>query len=561
MKKNESSKILMEIWKKYLSSEDSKLINEALKLKDFIARIKEMWSDDDSLESSVQLIRQHQKDLANYQKVLLQPLVGSDQDLSLAERISVCILHSKTRLKALDAKDKKDLIAGNYSIIDLDYDIQDAGEKSGVSKAVSTFISNNPSNAKIIYKDDNLIAVKPLTKVGSMAWGRGMYDGTREKDAPKGVRGRDVDWCTTVASSENMFDTYTDPEGMCINLYYIIKNYKQPNAIFNPNDEYRKICISFSAQKDIVDIKTDDYATVNAFNDDIAPGVSTSNNKYSQVLNKVKSENNPKLSQSYENAFLELKKDALADPKLVEKARSFTWDLRTLSEYSINIINDMRTDDEFETYDEVTGEDKFYLDNLKLKTPKKYNAVLNEFEEFIENFNDKGMTSDSLTAVKVLLNAISKMTIEDNFTITSQDISDEVKKLYDEVNFKLDALEDIISKHSFAKSIPYVKTLLQDIQELIIENARSAMEYDFSDIAKTDEEKKICLDLCVSTKERIEKITKTSYDFNKVIRDTKLLLTGELEDFSGSFDEEDFYNDYDDYDSYNSYNDDDDDFN
>ena len=145
MKKNESSKILMEIWKKYLSSEDSKLINEALKLKDFIARIKEMWSDDDSLESSVQLIRQHQKDLANYQKVLLQPLVGSDQDLSLAERISVCILHSKTRLKALDAKDKKDLIAGNYSIIDLDYDIQDAGEKSGVSKAVSTFISNNPS--------------------------------------------------------------------------------------------------------------------------------------------------------------------------------------------------------------------------------------------------------------------------------------------------------------------------------------------------------------------------------------------------------------------------------
>lgn len=564
MKKNESSKILMEIWKKYLSSEDSKLINEALKLKDFIARIKETWSDDDSLESSVQLIRQHQKDLANYQKVLLQPLVGSDQDLSLAERIAVCILHSKTRLKALDVKDKKDLIAGNYSIIDLDYDIQDAGEKSGVSKAVSTFISNNPSNAKIIYKDDNLIAVKPLTKVGSMAWGRGMYDGTREKDAPKGVRGRDVDWCTTVASSENMFDTYTDPEGMCINLYYIIKNYKQPSAIFNPNDEYRKICISFSAQKDIIDIKTDDYATVNAFNDDIAPGVGKSDNRYSLVLNKVKSENDPKLSQSYENAFLELKKDALSDPKLIEKAKDFTWDLKTLSEYSISIINDLHSGDDFGTYDEVIGEDKFYLDNLKIKTPQEYSSVLEEFDEFIENFNAKGKTSDSVSAITVLLKSISKITIEDNFTITSNEISDEVKKLYDEVNFKLDALENIISSHSFAKSVPYVKTLLQDIQEIIVENARSAMEYDFSDIAQTDEEKKICLDLCISTKEKIEKLTKTSYDFNKVIRDTKLLLTGELEDISGAFDEDSYYNNYsDDYDDYDdSYNDnDDDDFN
>ena len=556
MKKNESTKILMEIWKNYLSSEDSKLINEALKLKDFIARIREMWSDDDSLESSTQLIRQHQKDLANYQNVLLQPLVGSDQDLSLAERIAVCILHSRTRLKALDERDKKDLIAGNYSIIDLDYDIQDAGEKSGVSKAVSTFISNNPSNAKILYKDDNLIAVKPLTRVGSMAWGRGMYDGTREKDAPKGIRGQDVSWCTTVASDENMFNDYTNEMG--INLYYVIKNYKQPNAIFNPNDGYRKICISFSAQKDIIDVKTDDYATVDAFNDDIAPGVSTSNNKYSYVLSKVKSENDPSLSQSYENAFLELKKDALSDPKLIEKAKSFAWDLQTLSEYSINIINAMHAGDDFGTYDEVIGKDKFHLDNLRLKTPEEYNAVLQEFEEFIENFNSKGKTSDSVNAVTFLLKSISKMTIDDNFTIQDENVSDEIKKLYDEVNFKLDALDDIISKYSFAKNIPYVKTLLQDIQELIVENARSDMDYDFSDIAQSDEEKKVCLDLCVSAKQKIEKLTKTSYNFNRVIRDTKLFVSGEIEDISGSFDEENFYNDYDDYDNYN---DDDDDFN
>ena len=150
------------------------------------------------------------------------------------------------------------------------------------------------------------------------------------------------------------------------------------------------------------------------------------------------------------------------------------------------------------------------------------------------------------------------MTIDDNFTIQDENVSDEIKKLYDEVNFKLDALDDIISKYSFAKNIPYVKTLLQDIQELIVENARSDMDYDFSDIAQSDEEKKVCLDLCVSAKQKIEKLTKTSYNFNRVIRDTKLFVSGEIEDISGSFDEENFYNDYDDYDNYN---DDDDDFN
>lgn len=574
MKNINNIRNIMGNWKSFLSeienhSGSRDLLNEALKLRDFIDSMSEMWRDDDSLPESIELIRQNQKKLVNYQKVLLQPLVAEDEKFSLIERIATCLLHSQTILNSLksDPKRRREydaLLRGDYSIIDLDLDIIDAGEKSGVSKASSIFISNNPSTSKIIYKDDYLVAVKPLTKAGSIAWGRGMYDGSREKDAPRGIRGKDVDWCTTVASDQNMFNSYTKEEG--INLYYVIKNYKPPQPIFNPSDEYRKICVAFSAQKDIIDIKLDGYATVDAFNVPILDSTVVGN-KYSSLLNKIKSDNDPSLSSSYEKAFSAMLKDANSDQKLIDIARNFKWDMDSLEDHVIKIAyaSEMAGIDQFdEEYEDLAA---YKQSSLRLKTKDVFRDCLPEFEEFIENFEKAGDRNKTIQTLNIILRELNILEVNKDFSIQDEEVSEDIKKLIDESDFKCNMLNELLAKYPFIKSISFFSTVLSDIQEVIIEHAGGDYadeDFDFSQFAKSKKEKSLCLELCKRIKSQIEKIEKVSSQFNRVIRDTQnsMSSSNNLDDINNSFDQEEdhdiSYDDYDeliDYGQYDSYDD------
>jgi len=550
MESNKNIKVLLEGWREYLYNDinvksDKSLLNEAYKLKDFVERIKQKWSTDDSLDSSIDLIRQHHKELVNYQNVLLQDLVESDSSLSLLERISVCILHSKTKFNSLKQEDKSDLISGNYSIIDLDYDIQDSGEKSGITKAVSDYIMNNPTNAKIVYKDENIVAVKPLNIVGSMAWAHGMYDGTREKDAPRGVKGPKITWCTAKTGKANLFEDYYERDK--INLYYIVKN----NNIFRGDDEFRKVCIGFKAYKNRIEPELNGGASVDAFNDDIC-GEYVTDNFYNRLKSELTSNSTPELSESYSMALEKIKEDASSDPRLLEDANNFIWDKNNFIHFAKKSLYSVDSEDpnlnviDFGSY-ESSG--------IMIKSPEAYEKLKNEIKEFVDNLKSENKNSTIVECLKLVIDEIKLCEMNVITTIPGEsDVVSKIRKFNSSLGlhlftllFKSRAILDLYNQYPIIKSDVQCKTSLNyltdevegEIEELSRSDDGFGVTYSFDDFIDSQEDKNLCIGIIDKILENLETVSPLSDKFKNIVY-KKIKSSSKKEEMSPE-EEEEYY--------------------
>jgi hypothetical protein len=113
---------------------------------------------------------------------------------------------------------------------------------------------------EIIHKDQNVIIVYPKTYLGSIATARMGPD--LKYYTPGGVIGA-MNWCTSIASGNNMFLNYH--RKLNLHMYYITKI----GSNFSKEDPYRKACVSMLKKYGQVNLADQGGSTVNGNNNSI----------------------------------------------------------------------------------------------------------------------------------------------------------------------------------------------------------------------------------------------------------------------------------------------------
>jgi hypothetical protein len=143
------------------------------------------------------------------------------------------------------------------------------GSKDKLSSAYEKVLRESSSNDfELIINDSEWIVFYPKTIKGSIALARSYwngdkveYDRTFNPSKGSGQNTGDINWCTSVSGSGNMFLNYHRRLGM--HMYYCIK--KNTNV----EDPSRKLCISFSKKHSRVSLMHSN-ASVNANNSSLS---------------------------------------------------------------------------------------------------------------------------------------------------------------------------------------------------------------------------------------------------------------------------------------------------
>lgn len=328
-------KALLENWNRFLSKD---LLAEVklMKQKDAVSALSEVQryqEDSDDFFLSIEMIKDPAKwkVLSKYMNILVQEEVPDDEKFSLSQKLQICYLHGESIFPNMDQAEQNDLLEGYYSVWELEEELGEIIELKGLKKSVGGYFAQKSDDAEILYRDENLVVVKPLTTVGSIVWGRGMSDGSRERDAKN--RGPEVDWCTTV-SGENYFKGYIKDKktGEDKNrLYYIIKD----KSIFRGSDVYRKICVGITNVRNKVTIDFGNNTTVDASNIDIFTKNDIVGKTVEEVMQMMVSKicaQTPELVSSFNNAIGVCVQDAQSVKTFQQKALDFSYDKNSFVE-------------------------------------------------------------------------------------------------------------------------------------------------------------------------------------------------------------------------------------
>ena len=413
--KNKQYYKLFKNWNEYLLLESNVNISK----KQVIDKLNniEVYYNDVTLPDVVSFINSSSSnDWSNFKKYFniliddfnIQEDSTDTQKYLLFKRVEICMLHAQKKFPSMSSSDKNNILNGEYSVFELEEELTDQAEKSGVKKSSSTFWAFNNNHARVIYKDSSIIVVKPITTLGSIVWARGMYDGSREKDN-KEISGREISWCTAVTSKNNQFNNYYNEDKL--NLYYIIKNI----PIYNKKDRYRKVCISFGNFRGQVDLSRLTGTIVDSENTMLS-GVNRSNISIEKI-SSVLSQGDQKLYNSYLSGINECFADSSKDNKIIEKAREFNW--------------------RYEDFiDELSVIDDTYLGYAEFKENSKY------FNEYVEHHIQNQSLLDKEDIVKIvskILTTIKRL----------QDTDFEEKLIYFKVNY-LNYFLNILPKDTFS---------------------------------------------------------------------------------------------------------------
>ncbi len=383
-------KILFENWKDYLLLESSANISK----KEAIDKLKSIsiYSNDITLNGVINFISSaSNNDWGNFKKYFniliddfnIQEDSTDSERYLLFKRIEICMLHSQKIFNNMSSSDKKNILNGEYSVFELEEELEDQAKKAGVKKTSSNFWAFNNSHSKIIYKDSNIIIVKPITTLGSIVWARGMYDGSREKDN-KSIAGREISWCTAVTSKNNQFSNYFNEDKL--NLYYIVKNI----PIYDKKDSYRKVCISFGNFRGKVDLSRTPGTVVDSENVGFS-GIVRANMSI-KSLSRVLSKGDKNLYNSYYSGLNLCLSESSSDNKVLERTKEFNW--------------------RYEDFiDELSIIDDTYLGYHEFKENSEY---FNEYiEEHLKN-SDSLQDEDFVKIVSKVLTTIKRLVDHEN---------------------------------------------------------------------------------------------------------------------------------------------------
>ena len=383
-------KLLIENWKDYLLLET----NVSISKKEAIDKLKSIpaYSNDITLNGVINFINSSSnKDWGNFKKYFniliddfnIQEDSTDTEKYLLFKRVEICMLHSQKIFNNMNLSDKNNILNGEYSVFELEEELEDQAKKSGVKKTSSNFWAFNSSHSKTIYKDSNIIIVKPITTLGSIVWARGMYDGSREKDN-KSIAGRQINWCTAVTSKNNQFDNYFNEDKL--NLYYIIKNI----PIYDKKDSYRKVCISFGNFRGKVDLSRAPGTIVDSENVGFS-GINRGNMSIIEI-SRALSKGDKNLYNSYYSGLSLCLADSSKDNKVLEKTKEFNW--------------------RYEDFiDELSVIDDTYLGYHEFKENSEY------FNEYIEQHltnSDFLQDIDFVKIVSKVLTTIKRLVDHDN---------------------------------------------------------------------------------------------------------------------------------------------------
>jgi len=143
--------------------------------------------------------------------------------------------------------------------------IEAALETNSKAKKLKEILYNglkkrDTTHFEVIHKDQNVIIVYPKTYLGSIATARMGPD--LKYYTPGGVIGA-MNWCTSIASGNNMFLNYH--RRLNLHMYYITKI----GSNFSKEDPYRKACVSMLKKYGRVNLADQGGATVNGNNKSI----------------------------------------------------------------------------------------------------------------------------------------------------------------------------------------------------------------------------------------------------------------------------------------------------
>lgn len=113
------------------------------------------------------------------------------------------------------------------------------------------------TNFEVVYKDENIIVVYPKTYLGSIATAR-MGPDFRYYTPPNVIGA--LNWCTSIASGNNMFLNYH--RRLNLHMYYITKLGNN----YNTTDRFRKACVSVAKRYGNVSLTDNSSATVDGNN-------------------------------------------------------------------------------------------------------------------------------------------------------------------------------------------------------------------------------------------------------------------------------------------------------
>ena len=447
--KNKQYYKLFKNWNDYLLLESNVNVSKKQAV-DKLSNI-EVYYNDVTLHDVVSFINSSSSnDWSNFKKYFniliddfnIQEDSTDTQKYLLFKRVEICMLHAQKIFHSMSTSEKNNIINGEYSVFELEEELSDQAEKSGVKKTSSNFWAFNSNHSIIIYKDSNIIIVKPITTLGSIVWARGMYDGSREKDN-KEIRGKEINWCTAITSENNQFVNYFNEDKL--NLYYIIKNI----SIYDKEDNYRKVCVSFGNFRGQVDLSRLTGTIVDSENLMLS-GVTKSNisvDKISRVLSK----GDQNLYDSYKLGINKCFLDSSKDNKILERAREFNWRYKDF-------------------IDELSIIDDTHLSYSEFKENSKY------FNEYVEQHIENQSLLNSEDLVKIvskILTTIKRL----------EDTESGVKLIYFKANY-LNYFLSILPKDIFNIIESQYKNALLTISDNLID-ILSYSEFNENDLQKS----------------------------------------------------------------------------
>ena len=124
-----------------------------------------------------------------------------------------------------------------------------------LQKLLDAGFAGDNSNFEVVYEDNDWIVCYPKTYQGSISVARMGPD--KKYYTPPEI-GK-MTWCTAIDSGSNMFLNYH--RKLNLHMYYVTKK-----SNYSKIDRFRKICVSFAKQKNIVTLAESGNSTVDADN-------------------------------------------------------------------------------------------------------------------------------------------------------------------------------------------------------------------------------------------------------------------------------------------------------
>lgn len=138
-------------------------------------------------------------------------------------------------------------------------DSTNLGRSKHIQNVLNSGFAGDTTHFEVIYDSNDWIVVYPKTYKGSISTARMGPD--KRYYIPPNVIG-EMNWCTSVDSSGNLFLNYHVAKNL--HMYYLTRK-----AGYDPNNKYRKMCISFSKRGKSISIDDGGHATVDGNNDPI----------------------------------------------------------------------------------------------------------------------------------------------------------------------------------------------------------------------------------------------------------------------------------------------------